>query len=154
VSAVFRELLREKLIGIVDLSKSQITLLEAHYELLKRWNQTLNLTSIEQVSEAVERHYCESLFLGAHLPAGSLEIADIGSGGGFPGLPVAVLRPECSMTLIESHQRKAVFLKEASRSLPNVQVLARRAEDVLQRFDLVISRVRSPCRGASNGILG
>jgi len=68
---------------------------------------------------------------------------DIGSGAGFPGFPVAVLRPECSVTLIESHQRKAVFLREASRNLLNVRVLARRAEDVNERFDWAISRAVS-----------
>ena len=59
--------------------------LEAHYELLMRWNRKLNLTSIRRLEEAVERHYCESVFPGAHLPAGALRIADIGSGAGFPG---------------------------------------------------------------------
>ena len=140
---MFRELLQEKLQGIVVLSPEQLSLLAAHYELLKRWNQTLNLTRIENVAEAVERHYCESLFLGAHLPAGSLKIADLGSGGGFPGFPVAVLRGDCEVTLVESHQRKAVFLKEVSRSVGNVRVTAKRAEEVPDRFDHVISRAVS-----------
>jgi 16S rRNA (guanine527-N7)-methyltransferase len=117
--------------------------LGALYQLLLRWNRTLNLTSIKRMEEAVERHYCESLFLGTHLPQGPLRIADIGSGAGFPGFPVAVLRPDCSVTLIESHQRKAVFLREASRKLPNVRVLARRAEDVGEQFDWAISRAVS-----------
>jgi len=67
----------------------------------------------------------------------------VGSGAGFPGFPVAVLRPECSVTLIESHQRKAVFLREASRKVPNVRVLAKRAENVGETFDWVISRAVS-----------
>src|SRR5580693_8645036 len=108
-----------------------------------RWNQTVNLTAIRMREEAIERHYCESLFLGARLPAGALRIADVGSGAGFPGFPVAILRPECSVTLIESHQRKAVFLREASRAVPNVRVLAKRAEDVEETFDWVISRAVS-----------
>ncbi|MDR3701109.1 MAG: 16S rRNA (guanine(527)-N(7))-methyltransferase RsmG [Candidatus Sulfopaludibacter sp.] len=140
---MFRELLQEKLEGIVVLSRDQVSLLEAHYELLKRWNQTLNLTRIENAGEAVERHYCESLFLGAHLPSGSLGVADLGSGGGFPGFPVAVLRPDCFVTLVESHQRKAVFLKEVARSVPNVRVVAKRGEEVPERFDHVISRAVS-----------
>jgi 16S rRNA (guanine(527)-N(7))-methyltransferase RsmG len=140
---VFRELLQEKLQGIVCLSPEQVALLEAHYELLKRWNRTLNLTRIENVADAVDRHYCESLFLGAHLPSGSLEVADLGSGGGFPGFPVAVLRPDCLVTLIESHQRKAVFLKEVSRSVRNVRVMAKRGEELPERFDHVISRAVS-----------
>src|SRR6266436_9755293 len=96
------------------------------------WNKVINLTRIERLEEVVDRHYAESLFVGANLPFGSLTIADLGSGAGFPGFPIAVLRPECSVTLIESHKRKAVFLKEASRALPNVVVLAQRAEDVSQ----------------------
>jgi 16S rRNA (guanine527-N7)-methyltransferase len=140
---VFAELLREKLRGIVELSASQIAALEAHYELLLRWNKTVNLTTITSLEEAVERHYCESLFLGAHLPAGSLRIVDIGSGAGFPGFPVAILRPDCAVSLVESHQRKAVFLREVSRTIGNVRVIARRAEQVDEEFDHLISRAVS-----------
>jgi 16S rRNA (guanine527-N7)-methyltransferase len=113
--------------------------LREHHELLLRWNKILNLTRID----SVDRNYGESLFLGRHLPPGPLTICDVGSGGGFPGFPVAILRPECTVTLIESHQRKAVFLKEASRSVPNIRVLAKRAEDVQERFDWAVSRAVS-----------
>jgi 16S rRNA (guanine(527)-N(7))-methyltransferase RsmG len=140
---MFADLLAQRLAGIVELSSGQVAALETHYQLLLQWNRTLNLTSIKKMEEAVERHYCESLFLGAHLPQGHLRIADIGSGAGFPGFPVAVLRPDCSVTLIESHQRKAVFLREASRKLPNVRVLARRAESIEEQFDWAISRAVS-----------
>jgi 16S rRNA (guanine527-N7)-methyltransferase len=137
---VFAEALAARLAGIVELSPEQVQVLEGHYRLLVLWNRRLNLSAVTGLEEAVERHYCESLFLGAHLPPGPLAIADIGSGAGFPGLPVAVLRPECSVTLIESHQRKAVFLREASRGLPSVRVLAKRAEDVRDVFDVAVSR--------------
>jgi len=140
---MFADLLRQRLAGVAELLPWQVEAFEAHYQLLLRWNRTLNLTSIKRMEEAVERHYCEALFLGAHLPQGALRIADIGSGAGFPGFPVAVLRPERSVTLIESHQRKAVFLREASRNLPNVRVLASRAEDVEDQFDWAISRAVS-----------
>lgn len=144
---MFADLLRIGLAGIVELSQTQIEILQGHYELLVRWNKVLNLTRIADLEKAVERHYGESLFLAAHLPAAlpdrALKIADIGSGAGFPGFPVAVLRPDCQVTLIESHQRKAVFLREASRKLPNVEVLARRAEEVGIGFDLLISRAVS-----------
>ena len=140
---MFADLLRQRLAGVVELSPGQVEALETHYQLLLRWNRAVNLTSIKGMEEAVERHYCESLFLGAHLPQGPLRIADIGSGAGFPGFPVAVLRPDCSMSLIESHQRKAVFLREASRNLPNVRVLAKRAEEVKEQFDWAISRAVS-----------
>ncbi len=140
---MFPELLVEKLRGILTVSSEQAAVLEAHFFLLSRWNQSLNLTRIEGIEEAVERHYCESAFLASRLPQGALAIADVGSGGGFPGFPVAVLRPDCAVTLIESHQRKAVFLKEAARDLSNVRVLSKRAEEVSDRFDHVISRAVS-----------
>jgi 16S rRNA (guanine527-N7)-methyltransferase len=125
------------------LSAEQVSALEAHLELLLRWNKKLNLTSIRNREEAIERHYYESLFLGMHLPPGEWRIADIGSGAGFPGFPVAVLRPDCQVTLVESHQRKAVFLVESSRKQPNIHVLPKRAEEVTERFDRVISRAVS-----------
>jgi len=137
---VFPEVLRQH---IPDLEASEIALLEAHWELLQRWNKKLNLTTINDLRTAVERHYAESLFLGLHLPPGPLQVVDIGSGPGFPGFPVAVLRPDCTVTLVESHQRKAVFLREACRKLLNVRVLAKRAEDVSEVFDMVVSRAVS-----------
>lgn len=140
---MFAELLTEKLAGIVRLTRDQVRTLEDHYQLLVRWNRVLNLTSVRSLEETVERHYGESLFLGAHLPPGRLRIADIGSGAGFPGIPVAVLRPDCSVTLVEAHARKAVFLRESSRTLRNVHVLAQRAETIEETFDSAISRAVS-----------
>ena len=117
--------------------------LEAHFQLMMLWNRTVNLIRVRDREEAIERHYNEALFLASHLPAGAWRIVDIGSGAGFPGFPVAVVRPECSVTLVEAHQRKAAFLKEASRGLANVHVLARRAEDVADSFDWAVSRAVS-----------
>jgi 16S rRNA (guanine(527)-N(7))-methyltransferase RsmG len=129
--------------GDFGLTGDQEVALEAHLELLMRWNRTLNLTAIRSREEAIERHYCESLFLAARLPSGPLKTVDVGSGAGFPGFPVAILRPDCSVTLIESHQRKAVFLRESSRSVPNIRVLASRAEEVKETFDWAMSRAVS-----------
>ena len=137
---MFAEVLRERVGSVVLLSEAQVAQLEQHFELLQRWNKVLNLTGLEKVDEIVERHYCESLFLGEHLPSGSVTIADVGSGAGFPGVPLAVLRPECLVTLIESHQRKSVFLREVTRELPNVRVTAVRAEDVRERFEWAVAR--------------
>lgn len=117
----------------------QIALLQAHYELLVRWNKVVNLTRVEGLEEAIERHYCESIIAALHLPE-SGSVADVGSGAGFPGIPMAIVRPGCSVALIESHQRKAAFLMEAARGLANVRVIAKRAEDVAERFDWVVSR--------------
>ena len=125
-------------------TSSQKLALEAHYELMLRWNAKLNLTRITDRVEAWERHYKESMFLAHKLPPGPLRIADVGSGAGFPGIPIAIVRPECHVTLIESHQRKAVFLREATRDLPNVRVLGVRAESVTEQFDWIVSRAVSP----------
>ena len=141
---MFREVLRQKLAGVACLTAQQSSALEAHYGLLVRWNRVLNLTSIHDPAEVIERHYCESVFLAVHLPAGALGIADLGSGAGFPGLAIAVLRPDCVVTLVEVHRRKAVFLREASRRLPNVRVSPARFEDVSEaRFDRAVSRAVS-----------
>ena len=140
---MFPDLLRERLAGVADLSDEQVAVLESHYERMVRWNRTVNLTTITDLGEVVERHYGESLFLARHLPAGPLGIVDIGSGPGFPGFPVAVWRPDCEVVLVESHQRKAVFLKEACRELGNVRVMASRGQDVSGSFDWAISRAVS-----------
>jgi 16S rRNA (guanine527-N7)-methyltransferase len=137
---VFRDLVRR----CSALTEEQAAALERHYELLLKWNRVLNLTRVEKLEEAVERHYCESLFLANYIPhIPNLRIADIGSGPGFPGFPLAVVRPQAAVTLIESHRRKAVFLREASRGLPNIRVLAARAEAVSETFDWVVSRAVS-----------
>src|ERR1019366_8194203 len=126
------------------LTDDQLILLERHYQLLLRWNQKINLTRITSVSEALRYHYCESLYLAESLPQGALRIVDIGSGAGFPGIPVAIYRADCEVHLVESHLRKAVFLSEATRNLPNTRVLAVRSEDITETYDWMISRAVRP----------
>jgi 16S rRNA (guanine527-N7)-methyltransferase len=130
--------------GFEGLSTSQLDALCEHYRLLLSWNERLNLTRVVSAAEAARIHYVESLFLGAQLPPGELRIVDVGSGAGFPGIPLAILRPECKIDLVESHQRKAVFLREAIRGLSNVRVLAKRAEDVSTQYDWLVSRAVRP----------
>jgi 16S rRNA (guanine(527)-N(7))-methyltransferase RsmG len=140
----FKDLLVSEFAPYGKLSEGQADALERHYSSLIRWNQRMNLTRIEKVEDAVRLHYCESLFLAKMLPQGPLRIGDLGSGAGFPGYPVAVLRPECQVDLIESHQRKAVFLREATEGLGNARVIAARAESVSNVYDWLISRAVSP----------
>jgi 16S rRNA (guanine527-N7)-methyltransferase len=139
-SAGFSAILTRSFAPFHPLSPEMVSELLGHYELLLRWNKTLNLTSIAGLEEAVLRHYCESLFVGIHLPTKPVSVLDLGSGAGFPGVPMAILRPDCRFTLAESHQRKAVFLREATRHLSNVRVAACRAEKVEGAFDWVVSR--------------
>jgi 16S rRNA (guanine(527)-N(7))-methyltransferase RsmG len=141
---MFRELLTTEFAPYGVLSELQLRQLEDHFTSLTRWNERLNLTRIRDLADSVRFHYCESLFLGRFLPEGCRSVVDIGSGAGFPGIPLAVLRPDCQVTLVESHQRKAVFLRDCSRELKNVQVVARRAEDVTDKFDWLVSRAVAP----------
>ena len=144
VPAWFSEVLQQELQPWLTLSSLQISQLYTHYEILVRWNEKVSLTSVKPGQEMVIRHYCESLFLAVHLPLAHVtKIADLGSGAGFPGVPVAVIRPECQVSLIESVQRKAVFLREAARHLGNVRVIGRRAGEVEGGFDLLVSRAVS-----------
>ena len=140
----FSALLRQEFLPYGGLSDVQLSHLESHYELLLRWNRKINLTRITELQDAVRMHYCESLYAAREIPADIKTVADIGSGAGFPGIPVAVFRPEISVTLVESDQRKAVFLREASRNLSNVTVLAQRAEDLQGQFDMLVSRAVRP----------
>jgi 16S rRNA (guanine(527)-N(7))-methyltransferase RsmG len=141
---MFRDLLVRELAPYASLTEEQIDALEAHFKLLTQWNARLNLTRIESVEDAVRLHYCESLFVGTRLPAGPLRIIDVGSGAGFPGIPIAILRPECSITLVESHQRKSVFLREARRNLKNTSVVTDRAENLRAKYDWLVSRAVLP----------
>src|ERR1700690_661899 len=111
----FKEALAHEFAPFGALSSRQLELLELHYELLLQWNRSLNLTRITNLAESVQLHYCESLYVAYFLPKLSLKIADVGSGGGFPGIPIAICRPDCIVDLIKSHQRKAVFWAEAGR---------------------------------------
>jgi 16S rRNA (guanine527-N7)-methyltransferase len=142
----FSELLDRELNGWARVSDIQITHLYQHYDLLLRWNQRMNLTTVKPGPETVIRHYCESLFFAAILPAAEegISVLDLGSGAGFPGIPMAILKPEWRLTLVESSQRKAVFLRESSRSLPNVSVLAGRMERVSAHADWVVTRAVDP----------
>jgi len=136
----FTELLRLEFNPYGVLTELQLNQLKGHYELLSIWNQRINLTRITDVKESVQLNYCESLFLAKALPPGPLQIVDVGSGAGFPGFPVAVFRPDCRIDLVESHNRKAAFLRESTVKLANVQVIAERAEECTTHYDWLISR--------------
>ncbi len=142
----FSQLLGRELDPWIGLSEVQIVQLYQHYELLLRWNQRMNLTTVKPGPDTVIRHYCESLFFAAHLPADEqvVSILDLGSGAGFPGIPMAILKPEWRVTLVESSQRKAVFLRESTRNLANISVLAERMERVSMHGDWVVTRAVDP----------
>ena len=136
----FRELLSREF----PLSRVQLDHLERHYGLVRQWNRKINLTRIVSLEDVVRLHYCESLSLAQALPEGDLRIADIGSGAGFPGVPVAVLRPGYDVTLVESHKRKAVFLNEVAREVANLKVVPERAETLRTKYDWIVARAVRP----------
>lgn len=113
-----------------------------HYRLLERWNRSLNLTSVKGLGDLVRRHYAESLLVAPIVSRGTL--ADIGSGAGFPGLPIAAARPDLQVTLVETVKKKAAFLREAADLFPNVTVISERAERLTTRFDVITARAVRP----------
>lgn len=128
----------------IELDETQLRAISAYIDLLLKWNARINLTAIRDPSEIVQRHFGESLFaakclLEQQLPQTAI---DLGSGAGFPGIPFAMLAPEVHVTLIESRQRKATFLKELiySLGLKNVKVFGDRAERYPEAADLVMLR--------------
>jgi 16S rRNA (guanine527-N7)-methyltransferase len=116
--------------------------LSTYLDLLVKWNAHTNLTAIRDPDEIVRRHFGESLFAARHLPpAGTL--LDLGSGAGFPGLPIQLAVPELKVTLSESQNKKASFLREVVRTLDlGTEVWGHRVEDLpaSRRFDVVTLR--------------
>jgi len=112
----------------LDLPAETITRLGEYYSLLTRWNDRLHLVAPCSPEEFAVRHVLESLLLLKHLPSNAI-VADIGSGGGLPIIPCLIARPDLEATLIETSQKKVVFLREASKQL-NATIIARPFEDV------------------------
>jgi 16S rRNA (guanine527-N7)-methyltransferase len=116
------------------LSEEQHRRLERYLELLAEANTRMNLTRIVDKEQARVAHVGDALTLLPFVPPaqGQLRIVDVGSGGGVPGIPLAVALPECQITLVEATQKKAVFLQSCAKELglSNVTVLAKRAEEV------------------------
>ncbi len=96
---------------------SQIKHLIDYLLLVLRWNTRTNLTSIRDEDGIIQRHFVESIACAQALPAGINTLLDFGSGGGFPGIPIAICRPEIVVTLAESQGKKTAFLQEAARIL-------------------------------------
>jgi 16S rRNA (guanine527-N7)-methyltransferase len=127
------------------LTDSQLASLSKYLELLKKWNQTIPLTSIENDTEVVARHFGESIFPGSLLPMSRGRLADVGSGAGFPGLPLKISFPELQVTLLEPNLKKCAFLREVHSclGLSNVEVVRSRYEDFHAApgsFDFICSR--------------
>jgi 16S rRNA (guanine527-N7)-methyltransferase len=153
----------------VPLNDQQLENISTYIDILLRWNTRMNLTAVREPEEIVTRHFGESLFAAGHLfsqpelhdatvaetrqpkpsaafdrsgDAHSIQVIDVGSGAGFPGIPIKIYAPLTHVTLIESNQKKATFLREVTRALTltDVNVFAGRAEDFQSAGDIVILR--------------
>jgi 16S rRNA (guanine527-N7)-methyltransferase len=103
----------------------------AYISLLLKWNRTISLTTVTDPSEILRFHFGESVFAASAVKFDESRLADVGSGAGFPGLPLAMVVPSLRVTLIESNTKKCAFLSEIVRELqlPNVAVFRGRMED-------------------------
>lgn len=99
----------------IPVSRETCEKLEAYYALLLKWQPAINLVSPSTLPGAWERHFADSAQIARYLPEEPIRLADLGSGAGFPGLVLAMMRPDLDVHLIESDERKAEFLRNVSR---------------------------------------
>ena len=130
----------------IELSMDEVRRLTAHLDLVDEWGARMNLTAIRERAEQVTKHVLDSLSVRMYLRG--TRIADVGSGAGFPGIPLAIVEPRRHFTLIESTGTKCRFLEHVrdALGLDNVEVVQARAEshEPGVRYDTVIARAVGP----------
>lgn len=130
----------------VSPSALQCAQIRAYISLLLKWNRSISLTSLIDEDEILKFHFGESVFALSAIKGIIGRLADVGSGAGFPGLPMRMFEPAIQLTLIESNAKKSVFLHEIVRelSLENIEVIRSRFQEVAApphaKFDFVVSR--------------
>jgi 16S rRNA (guanine527-N7)-methyltransferase len=129
----------------IEVLPEQIAAIQRYMALLLAWNEKINLTAIRDPLEMLYRHFCESMFAAVAVPLQAGRLADVGSGGGFPGLALKIIRPKLQVFLIESNVKKATFLAEVVRELElaDTRVLVSRYEELgeeITPLDFVCSR--------------
>jgi len=131
------------------LTNSQVSLFTIYWENLKLWNSKINLTSIRDDHEIIMKHFLDSVaVLNYFVVQENGLVVDIGSGAGFPGIPIKILRPNLDLTLVESVSKKASFLKflKTRLELENTKIINLRAEEIVKlgqhrkNYDLVLTR--------------
>ena len=127
----------------LDIGEAERRRMAAHLELIAKWNRVHNLTAVRDTSQMVALHLLDSLSLVPHLGA-ARSVLDVGTGPGFPGVPLAIARPGLEVTLLDSSNKKCAFLEQAKAELGlgNVRVVCERVEQWRPErgFDLVVSR--------------
>ncbi len=130
----------------IDLTEKQQSLLLAYLALLVKWNKAYNLTAVRAVTEMISRHLLDSLSILPYAEKGNYWL-DVGSGGGMPGIPLAIMYPDKEYTLIDSNGKKTRFLTQVALELQltNVHAVNERVENfhVEQPYDGIISRAFS-----------
>lgn len=137
----------------IHLDGKAIEAFEVYFEELLKWNQKINLTAIQTEKGIVLKHFLDSLSVFPYLPK-SCSILDIGSGAGFPGIPLKIIQPALEMTLIDSIRKKVDFQRHIIRALglKGIEAIHGRVQDkgILQslggRFDIIVSRAFSDLR--------
>jgi 16S rRNA (guanine527-N7)-methyltransferase len=127
------ETIRRALGGFgVEVDDKQISQIQRFMMILMQWNEKLNLTAIRDPLEILHRHFCESMFAASAVPMKVGRLADIGTGAGFPGIPMKIYRPDLELFLVESNIKKGTFLAEVLRELElaNSRVLISRYEEL------------------------
>jgi 16S rRNA (guanine527-N7)-methyltransferase len=129
----------------LQVTPEQIAAIQRYMAMLFAWNEKVNLTAIRDPLEVLYRHFCESMYAAAAVPMQAGRLADVGSGGGFPGLALKIAKPELQVFLIESNVKKATFLAEVVRELElaDTRVLVSRYEELgeeIAPLDFVCSR--------------
>ena len=133
-----------KLLEEFGLSKEQISKFIRYLELLLEWNEKFNLTAITDKDEIEEKHFIDSIELIKYFDVKNKTLLDVGSGAGFPGVPLAICEPSLKVTLLESNGKKVSYLKEVVKELKleNVEIIQGRVEELNQRekYDIVTAR--------------
>ncbi len=140
--AVIRRALTEFSLPAYD---DQVLQIQRYIKILLTWNEKVNLTAIRDPLEILHRHFCECMYAAEAIPLEKGRLADVGSGGGFPGLALKIMRPGLQVFLVESNIKKVTFLAEVIRELGlnGAQVLARRYEELgeeMAPLDYICSR--------------
>lgn len=133
----------------VELNEKQLSQFLRYYEMLIDWNEKINLTAITEFEEVLKKHFLDSISIGRFFKLnGKVSILDIGTGAGFPGIPIKIAFPDTKITLLDSLNKRVIFLNEVIKelSLENITALHGRAEDfakkedMREQFDFCVSR--------------
>ncbi|MCR4562974.1 MAG: 16S rRNA (guanine(527)-N(7))-methyltransferase RsmG [Bacilli bacterium] len=139
----YEELVKE-LSSYIDFNEVMLDRLHRYAALLKEWNEKINLTTIVEEEDVIEKHFYDSLLPVKEFKFGDMAAVDIGTGAGFPGLVWAICLPQLQVTLVDATNKKCTFLKEVIKelSLGNVNVINSRSEDLKmsERFDIATAR--------------